>query len=67
MIPRGCFQHASLPAPIAAAESDPMTHPSGNGAFLNSDVYRLAVSIEGAGWTAGLLNGLAAAGFPHCT
>jgi hypothetical protein len=30
------------------------------GAHLNSDVYRLSVSVEGKGWTAQLLNGLAA-------
>lgn len=29
-------------------------------AQLNSDVYRLSVSVEGKGWTAQLLNGLAA-------
>jgi len=30
------------------------------GGHANSDVYRLSVSIEGKGWTAQLLNGLAA-------
>jgi hypothetical protein len=30
------------------------------GAHLNSDVYRLSVSIEGQGWTAQLRDGLAA-------
>ena len=33
---------------------------AGHRAHLNSDVYRLSVSIEGKGWTAQLLNGLAA-------
>jgi len=46
----------------AAAEIDAATHPSGNGAFLNSDVYRLSVSIDGKGWTAAVLNTLAAVG-----
>jgi len=32
-------------------------------ACLNSDVYRLTVSVEGEGWTAQLLNGLAALEF----
>ncbi len=37
-------------------------HPSGANAaaHLNFDVYRLSVSVEGEGWTARLLNGLAA-------
>jgi M6 family metalloprotease-like protein len=43
-----------------AAEIDPSAHPSGNGPFLNSDIYRLSVSVEGKGWTARILNGLAA-------
>jgi hypothetical protein len=33
---------------------------AGAGARLDSDVYRLSVSVEGKGWTARLLNGLAA-------
>lgn len=32
---------------------------AGAGAHLDSDVYRLSVSVEGQGWTARLLNGLA--------
>ena len=46
----------------SAAETDPAAHPSGAiaGAYLNSDVYRLSVSVDGKGWTARLLNGLAA-------
>ena len=43
-----------------AAEIDPAVHPSGTGAYLNSDIYRLSVSVEGKGWTARILNGLAA-------
>lgn len=46
----------------SATETDPAAHPSGAiaGAYLNSDVYRLSVSVDGKGWTARLLNGLAA-------
>jgi hypothetical protein len=46
-----------------AAETDPAAHPAGAGAYLNSDVYRLSVSVEGKGWKARLLNGLAAVEF----
>jgi hypothetical protein len=45
------------------AETDPALHPSDASAYLNSDIYRLSVSIEGKGWTAQLLNGLAAVEF----
>ena len=41
-------------------DADPSLHPSDVTAYLNSDVYRLSVSIEGEGWTAKLLNSLAA-------
>jgi M6 family metalloprotease-like protein len=34
--------------------------PADAAVYLNSDVYRLSVSIEGTGWTAKLLNGLTA-------
>jgi len=46
-----------------AAETDPALHPSDVSAYLNSDVYRLSVSVEGKGWTAQLLNCLAAVEF----
>ena len=46
-----------------AAEIDPGLHPSDARAYLNSDVYRLSVSVEGKGWTAQLLNSLAAVEF----
>jgi M6 family metalloprotease-like protein len=42
------------------AEADLASSPGAAGEHLNSDVYRLSVSIEGKGWTAQLLNGLAA-------
>jgi hypothetical protein len=38
-------------------------HPTDLGAYLNYDVYRLSLSVEGEGWTAQLLNGLAAVEF----
>jgi hypothetical protein len=41
-------------------ETDMALHPADAGAYLNSDVYRLSVSVEGQGWSAQLLNGLAA-------
>jgi hypothetical protein len=47
----------------APAEIDPALHPADTTAHLNSDVYRLSASIEGDGWTARLLNGLAALEF----
>jgi M6 family metalloprotease-like protein len=43
-----------------SADTDPALHPSDATAYLNSDVYRLSVSVEGEGWAAKLLNGLAA-------
>jgi hypothetical protein len=46
-----------------AAETDPAAHPADAAAYLKSDVYRLSVTVEGKGWTARLLNGLAAVGF----
>ncbi len=46
-----------------AAETDPGWHPMDARAYLNSDVYRLSVSVEGQGWSARLRNGLAAVEF----
>ena len=46
-----------------AAETDPTAHPADAAAYLKSDVYRLSATVEGKGWTARLLNGLAAVGF----
>jgi len=42
------------------AAADTASDQGAAGAHLNSDVYRLSVSIEGKGWTAQVLNGLAA-------
>ncbi|MFO7733491.1 MAG: peptidase M6 [Candidatus Aminicenantes bacterium] len=44
----------------SAAATDAEAHPQDARAFLGSDVYRLSVSVEGQGWAARLLNGLAA-------
>jgi M6 family metalloprotease-like protein len=46
-----------------AAATDPALHPQDATAYLNSDVYRLSVSVDGDGWSARLLNGLAAVEF----
>jgi M6 family metalloprotease-like protein len=42
------------------APAAPGAHPDDATAFLQSDLYRLSVSVEGEGWSARLLNGLAA-------
>ena len=49
----------------APADADPALHPSDATAYLNSDVYRLSVSVEGNGWTVKLPNGLAAVEAGH--
>ncbi|MFC2167220.1 peptidase M6, partial [Acidobacteriota bacterium] len=46
-----------------AVASESNVHPGDVSAFLNSDVYRLTVSVGGEGWTAKMLNGLAALKF----
>ncbi len=46
-----------------AESTDPTLHPSDANAHLESDIYRLAVSIDGEGWSAQLLNALAAVEF----
>ena len=46
-----------------SADTDPALHPSDASQHLNSDLYRLEVSIEGKGWKAELPNGLAAVEF----
>jgi hypothetical protein len=47
----------------AAAETDPTLHPRDVTAYTTSDIYRLAVSVDGDGWSAQLLNALAAVEF----
>jgi len=42
------------------AQADPALHPSDAAPYLNSDVFRLSISVKGEGWTAKLLNALAA-------
>jgi hypothetical protein len=46
-----------------AAATDLSLHPHDTSAFLNSDIYRLSVSVEGQGWSAQLQNALAAVPF----
>jgi hypothetical protein len=43
--------------------TDPALHPQDAGAYLENDIYRLAVSVIGQGWSAELRNALAAAKF----
>ena len=47
----------------AAATTDPALHPQDETAFLESDVYRLAASATGTGWSAKILNALTAVKF----
>ncbi|MDH7513497.1 MAG: hypothetical protein QHH14_11185 [Clostridiales bacterium] len=49
------------------AKVDPAVHPSDANIFLDRDVYRLSVSVEGMGWNANLLNTLAAVEFGQST
>ncbi len=46
-----------------AESTDPALHPSDANTHLESDIYRLAVSIDGEGWSEQLLNALAAVEF----
>jgi hypothetical protein len=46
-----------------AAATDLALHPGDVTAYLTSDIYRLAVSVDGDGWSARLLNALAAVEF----
>lgn len=45
------------------AQVDPALHPQDATAFLDGDIYRLSVSVAGKGWTAQLVNALAALKF----
>jgi hypothetical protein len=47
----------------APAQMDAALHPQDVSAYVNGDLFRLSVSVEGAGWTAQLQNALAAAKF----
>jgi M6 family metalloprotease-like protein len=51
------FELTNTGKPAAVPAS---VHPQDASAFLTSDVYRLSVSVDGAGWTAQVKNGLAA-------
>jgi M6 family metalloprotease-like protein len=46
-----------------AEKTESATDPSDLSAYFNYDVYRLSASIEGKGWSAQILNGLAAVKF----
>jgi M6 family metalloprotease-like protein len=46
-----------------AVDTDPALHVADARAHLNSDVFRLSVSVEGEGWSAKLLNALVVGGF----
>ncbi len=47
----------------AKAATDPSLHPQDATDFLNVDIYRLSVTIDGAGWSARLPNELTAVKF----
>lgn len=44
----------------SGGSGDPSIHPPEAGPYLDSDIFRLTARTEGEGWTARLLNGLAA-------
>jgi M6 family metalloprotease-like protein len=46
-----------------AAPTDASLHPQDVTAYLDNDIYRLSVSVEGKGWSAQLQNALAAVKF----
>ena len=50
-----------------SAATDPALHPQDAAAFLNQDIYRLSVSVDGKGWSAQLKNALAAVKFGEAT
>jgi M6 family metalloprotease-like protein len=49
------------------APTDPALHPQDETAYLNSDIYRLSVSVEGKGWSVRLQNALSAVKFGEST
>jgi hypothetical protein len=66
---RGVSVSAPATAQLPASGSVPFTlrntgaGPESAAPYFNSDIYRLKVSVQGAGWSAQLLNALAAAKF----
>ncbi len=52
------LKNTGAAAPVAAS-----LHPQDAALFLDSDIYRMSVSVEGQGWTAQLRNALAAVKF----
>jgi hypothetical protein len=51
------FTLTNTDTPVA---TDPRLHPQDVTPYLRSDIYRLAVTAEGSGWSAKMLNALAA-------
>lgn len=47
----------------ASADVDPQLHLQDTRPYLDSDIYRLSVSVDGAGWNSQLQNALATAKF----
>lgn len=47
----------------SAVKTETSLHPQDVNAYLNDDIYRLTVSVEGRGWSAQLQNALAAVKF----
>ncbi len=47
----------------AAAAMPPTAHPQDVSSYANTDIYRVAVAVDGQGWTATLPNALAAVAF----
>jgi hypothetical protein len=45
------------------APTDPALHPQDERAYLHNDIYRLAASVQGSGWSAQLYNNLTTAAF----
>ena len=45
------------------AKTDPALHPGDVSAWLNSDIYRLSLTVTGQGWSADLTNELTAVAF----
>jgi hypothetical protein len=61
------IRNFTLTNTVASAATDPALHPQDATAFLNQDIYRLSVSVEGKGWSAQLKNALAAVKFGEST
>ena len=62
-LPPGRSVNFTLTNAGKAAAVDPSAHPQDVSAFVNGDIYRLAVSVDRPGWSAQLQNTLAAVKF----